>query len=61
MTTLLSKVVNEGPICGRARKKHPDPYKNVSNFLENQYFFNRKKVLETSGFALSVRAVSGLF
>ena len=58
---LLSKVVNEGQICGRTRKNHPDRYKIVSNFLDNQYFFDRKKVLKSLGFALSGSAVSELF
>ena len=54
-------VVNEGQICGQTRKNHLDPYKNTSNFLENQYFFDRKKVLESSGSALSGSALSDLF
>ena len=47
LTSLLSKVVNEGQICGRTRKNHLDPYKIASIFLQNQYFLDRKKVLKT--------------
>ena len=38
---------NVAPNYGQPCKNRPDRYKNTSNFLQNQYFLDRKKVLET--------------